>query len=411
MDTEFSEYKTIKGGICAVRGFSAAGIHCGIRKNRSKLDLAMVYSDKPCQTAACYTQNKVQGAPIAMDKRNLKNGISQAIIVNSGNANTCNLDGEEKAFAMCRLAADVLNISATDVIVSSTGVIGEPLPLEPIESHIAELASKLSPEGHLDAASAIMTTDTKPKEFAIEFMLDGHPCRIGGMCKGSGMIHPNMATMLCFLSTNVKIYAPLLQKALKYVVDRTFNMVSIDGDTSTNDTVTLMSNCTAKHPLIVEEDHRYETFVNALYVVLKHLSKEIAADGEGATKLIECTVKHAPTEKIAQAIAKSVITSNLFKAAVFGEDANWGRILCAIGYTEGDFDINKISVQLASKTKDVMVCKNGRGIDFSEEQATFILTGDEVRIIVDMHDGEKRATAWGCDLTYDYVRINGEYRS
>lgn len=411
MNTHFEEYKVIDGGICAAEGFSAAGIHCGIRKNKNKLDLAMVYSDVPCKAAGFYTQNKVKGAPIAIDKKNLANGIAQGIIVNSGNANTCNIDGEEKAEAMCALAAKAMKISTDDMIVSSTGVIGEVLPIEPIQEHIYDLAKKLSSKGHTDAACAIMTTDTSPKEFAISFKIGDVDCVIGGMAKGSGMIHPNMATMLCFLSSNINVSVEMLQKALKYVTDRTFNMISVDGDTSTNDTVTLMCNAKAGNPEITCEDETYETFVSALYVVLRKLSRDLAADGEGATKLIECTVKNAPTEHIAQSIAKSVITSTLFKSAIFGQDANWGRILCAIGYAEGDFDINKISVKLASKTKSVLVCKNGRGVDFSEDQANFILTGDEVRVIINMHDGENSAMAWGCDMTYEYVKINAEYRS
>lgn len=411
MDIKFSNYQVIEGGICAVKGFQAAGVHCGIRKNKSKLDLGAVLSDVPCHAAGCYTQNKVKGAPIIIDQKNLENGIAQAIIVNSGNANTCNVDGEEKAWKMCELAAEAMKIKPEDVIVSSTGVIGEILPIEPIQEHIPELVDQLEESGHLNAAKAIMTTDTISKEFAIEFMVHGVPCHIGGMAKGSGMIHPNMATLLCFLSSDVNISVPMLQKALKYVVDRTYNMISVDGDTSTNDTLTIMTNCKAGNPEITEENEDYEAFLNGLYVVLQHFSKVLAADGEGATKLIECVVTHAPTESLAQAVAKSVITSSLFKAAVFGEDANWGRILCAIGYTEGDFDINKISVKLANHTKDILVCKNGRGVEFIEEQANFILSGDEVRIIVNMHDGDQQATAWGCDLTYEYVKINGEYRS
>lgn len=411
MNTHFNKYKEVPGGICVVDGFTAAGIHCGIRKNKSKKDLALIYSDKPCATAAVYTQNKVKGAPIAVNKRHLVDGISQAIICNSGNANTCNADGEEKAEQMAQLTGKALGLKPEDVIVCSTGVIGLVLPIEPIADHIDEIAAKLSKDGNTDAANAIMTTDTIEKEVSIEFELGGKPCHIGGMAKGSGMIHPNMATMLSFLSTDVNIDQKLLKKALKFVVDHTFNMISIDGDTSTNDTVTLMSNCTAGNELIEQEDESYNTFTSALYVVMKKLCKMLAKDGEGATKLIECEVLNAKTEKIAQSVAKAVITSSLFKAAVFGADANWGRILCAIGYAEGDFDIDKVSVRIASKTKDTLVCKNGMGVDFSEEKAQFILFGDEIKIVVDMHDGEYGATAWGCDLTYDYVKINGEYRT
>jgi glutamate N-acetyltransferase / amino-acid N-acetyltransferase len=411
MNIHFNKYKEVPGGICVVDGFTAAGIHCGIRKNKSKKDLALIYSDKPCVTAAVYTQNKVKGAPIAVNKRHLVDGISQAIICNSGNANTCNADGEEKAEQMAQITGKALGLKPEDVIVCSTGVIGLVLPIESIADHIDEIAAKLSKDGNTDAANAIMTTDTIEKEVSIEFELGGKPCHIGGMAKGSGMIHPNMATMLSFLSTDVNIDQKLLKKALKFVVDHTFNMISIDGDTSTNDTVTLMSNCTAGNELIEQEDESYNTFTSALYVVMEKLCKMLAKDGEGATKLIECEVLNAKTEKIAQSVAKAVITSSLFKAAVFGADANWGRILCAIGYAEGDFDIDKVSVRIASKTKDTLVCKNGMGVDFSEEKAQFILFGDEIKIVVDMHDGEYSATAWGCDLTYDYVKINGEYRT
>lgn len=409
--THWNQYRFVEGGICVTNGFEAAGIHCGILDNSAKMDLALVRAPKPCRIAACYTRNKLKGSAVVFNKRNLTENLAQAIVVNSGNANTGNIDGEQKARQMCELTAQALNLPSSQVIISSTGVIGVPLPIEPIAAHLEELAQKLSRDGHTDAATAIQTTDTVIKEVAVEFQIDGKTCHIGGMAKGSGMIHPNMATMLCFLSTDVDIEQPFLQQALSYVTDRTFNMVSIDGDTSTNDMVAILSSGSAGNPTINDQNGAYQIFVNALYAVLREVARKLAADGEGSTKLIECTVTHAASEKLAQSVAKSIITSNLFKAAVFGEDANWGRILCAIGYAEGDFDINKISVKLAAKTKDVLVCKNGRGVDFSEDQLNFILRGDEVRVLVNMHDGDAEATAWGCDLTYDYVKINGEYRT
>lgn len=413
MDTNFKDYEAIHGGVCAVCGFEAAGINCGIRPNRSKKDLALIYSKIPCITAAVYTKNKVKGAPIYVTQDHLKKSDFKvnAVIVNSGNANTCNADGIEKASAMCELAAEQLHINKEKVIVASTGVIGETLPIEPIKNHIQELCDSLSDSGSHNAANAIMTTDTREKEYAIEFNLGGKTCHLGIIGKGTGMINPNMGTMLCFITSDVAISQSLLQKALRYVTHRTFNMISIDGDTSTNDMVVIMTNETSGNDKIESEDDDYNTFVSALYVVMRRISRELAADGEGATKLIECKVKHAPSEKTAQNIAKSVISSMLLKAAIYGEDANWGRILCAIGYAEGDFDVSKISVQLASRTKDVMVCKNGMGVDFSEEAAQFILNGDEIKIIVDLHNGNFTAMSWGCDLTHDYVKINGEYRT
>lgn len=413
MDKNFKNYTAIPGGVCASSGFKASGIHCGIRKNKQKKDLALIYCEEPCLTCAVYTQNKVKGAPIDVTKEHLiKSGFNvKALIANSGNANTCNADGIEKAEKMCELAAQELGVSKEEVIVASTGVIGEVLPIEPIENGIGRLVQSLSEDGADEAANAILTTDTCEKQYAIKFEIDGKECHIGAMAKGSGMIHPNMATMFSFLTSDVNISKEMLDKALKYVVDRTFNMISVDGDTSTNDMVSLMTNKKAGNQKIVKEDENYNIFVSALYVVLKRMSKALAADGEGATKLIECKVVGAKDEKSAQNIAKSVICSSLFKSAVFGMDANWGRILCAIGYAEADFDISKVSVYLKSKTKDVMVCKNGAGVVFSEDLAQFILSGDEVKIIVDLHDGNQDATAWGCDLTYDYVKINGDYRT
>ena len=411
MRVNFKGFDFVDGGICAPAGFQAAGIHCGIRKNKDKRDLALIYSEDICTAAAIYTQNKVKGAPIAVTKKNIKNGKAQAIIVNSGNANTCNADGEQKAQMMCDLTAKALGINRQDVIVASTGVIGQVLDIEPIQDGMPQLVSELSDGGSNNAAEAIMTTDTVKKEIAVEFHMGDAVCKIAGIAKGSGMIHPNMATMLCFITTDVAIEAELLQSALKKVADDTFNMVSIDGDTSTNDMACVLASGKAGNPLIDKQDTDYEIFINALYVVLMNLSREIAADGEGATKLLECHVTGADDEQTAKKVAKSVITSSLFKSAMFGADANWGRILCAIGYADAEFNIDEVSVQLASAKGCIRVCEYGAGVDFSEETAKEILLEDEIKIIVSLGKGKYSAVAWGCDLTYDYVKINGDYRT
>ena len=411
MRVNFKGFDFVDGGICAPAGFQAAGIHCGIRKNKDKRDLALIYSEDICTAAAIYTQNKVKGAPIAVTKKNIKNGKAQAIIVNSGNANTCNADGEQKAQMMCDLTAKALGINQQDVIVASTGVIGQVLDIEPIQDGMPQLVSELSVGGSNNAAEAIMTTDTVKKEIAVEFHMGDAICKIAGIAKGSGMIHPNMATMLCFITTDVAIEAELLQSALKKVADDTFNMVSIDGDTSTNDMACVLASGKAGNPLIDKQDNNYEIFINALYVVLMNLSREIAADGEGATKLLECHVTGADDEQTAKKVAKSVITSSLFKSAMFGADANWGRILCAIGYADAEFNIDEVSVQLASAKGCIRVCEYGAGVDFSEETAKEILLEDEIKIIVSLGKGKYSAVAWGCDLTYDYVKINGDYRT
>lgn len=411
MRVNFKGFDFVDGGICAPAGFQAAGIHCGIRKNKDKRDLALIYSEDICTAAAIYTQNKVKGAPIAVTKKNIKNGKAQAIIVNSGNANTCNADGEQKAQMMCDLTAKALGINRQDVIVASTGVIGQVLDIEPIQDGMPQLVSELSDGGSNNAAEAIMTTDTVKKEIAVEFHMGDAVCKIAGIAKGSGMIHPNMATMLCFITTDVAIEAELLQSALKKVADDTFNMVSIDGDTSTNDMACVLASGKAGNPLVDKQDTDYEIFINALYVVLMNLSREIAADGEGATKLLECHVTGADDEQTAKKVAKSVITSSLFKSAMFGADANWGRILCAIGYADAEFNIDEVSVQLASAKGCIRVCEYGAGVDFSEETAKEILLEDEIKIIVSLGKGKYSAVAWGCDLTYDYVKINGDYRT
>ena len=403
--------KFIDGGVTAAKGFIASGIHCGIRKNQTKKDLAMIKSDNLCSAAAVYTQNKAYGAPITVTRNNISNGYAQAVIVNSGNANTCNSDGVEKAQMMCDIAAKSLNIKADDVIVASTGVIGMSLDVTPIADSADELAAQMTENGGHDAAEAIMTTDTVSKECAVEIVLDGKTVTLGACCKGSGMIHPNMATMLCFMTTDAAISSEMLQKALSSVVVDTFNMISVDGDTSTNDMVCIMANGKAENTIIDCENEAFEIFKAALMEVSVKLSRKIAGDGEGAERLLECTVKNAPDISIAKNIAKSIICSSLVKTAMFGSDANWGRILCAIGYTPGDFRVDTIDVTLSSCKGSVKVCENGFGIEFSEEKAKEILLEDEIKLDIDMKQGSADATAWGCDLTYDYVKINGDYRT
>lgn len=403
--------KEISGGVCAPKGFKATGIHCGVRKNKTKKDLSLIVSDVMCHAASTYTLNKVKGAPIYVTKEHLENNEAIAILCNSGNANTCNEDGIYIANAMCELCAKELGIKASDIIIASTGVIGQPLPLEPFETHMSELVQSLNENGSQDACSGIMTTDTVQKEYAVEFELDGKSCHIGAIAKGSGMIHPNMATMLAFVTTDVNISKEMLKIVIKEVVDDTFNMVSVDGDTSTNDMLSVMANGLAGNKEINEENDDYKVFKDALYYICECLSKGIAKDGEGATKLLTCKVEHAKTLKDAKIVAKSVITSSLFKAAMFGKDANWGRILCAIGYSEADLDVDKIKVSLGSVVGEILVCENGRGYPFSEEKALEVLSEDEIEILIDLHDGDYCATAWGCDLTYDYVKINGDYRT
>lgn len=407
------EMKRVEGGVCAAAGFSANGLNCGLNPDKNKNDLALIVSSGLCNAAAVYTTNKVKGAPILVTRKHLAATANhaRAVIVNSKNANTCNADGEEKAERMCELAAAELGISPDEVIVASTGVIGQILPIEPIADHIKELAAGLSPENHGKAANAIMTTDTIQKEVAVQFELDGKLVTIGGMAKGSGMIHPNMATTLNFVTTDIAIAPALIQKALSEIVKVTYNCLSIDGDTSTNDMVSIMANGLAGNKEITEEGAEYELFKEGLYEVLMNMTKMLAKDGEGASKMLECTVSGAPDQDTAIIVAKSVIRSPLFKCAMFGEDANWGRILCAVGYAEADFDITKVSVSLASVKGSVAVCKDGAGIEFSEDDAKVILGEDEIYINIDLGAGDAAAKAWGCDLTYDYVKINGDYRS
>ena len=402
--------KEIQGGVCAAKGFTANGVHCGIRKNKSKRDLALVYSDTVCSAAAVYTKNLVKGAPLTVTKSNIANGTAQAVICNSGNANTCNANGIEIAEETCRLLAKQLNIDASDIVVASTGVIGQPLDITPIASGIPALVEGLGDYSGF-ACEGIMTTDTKKKEIAVEFTVDGKACRIGGIAKGSGMIHPNMATMLVFVTTDCNISPEMLQKALSCDVETSFNMISVDGDTSTNDMVTVLANGQAGNKKITQPNADFDAFCTALNAVTTYLCRGIAADGEGATKLLECKVDGAKTEKDAKTVAKSVVCSSLFKSAMFGADANWGRVLCAIGYSGAEVDVNKVQVLFRSKAGEVLVCQKGAGVEFSEEVAKKVLTEAEIEILISLFDGDGKATAWGCDLTYDYVKINGDYRT
>ena len=402
--------KQITGGVCAATGFTAAGVHCGIRKNKTKRDLALIYSSVPASAAAVYTTNLVKGAPLTVTKQHLADGKAQAVICNSGNANTCNANGVQIAEQMSALTAQALGIAPSDVVVASTGVIGQPLDIAPIAAGIPELVKALGPHS-AEAAEGIMTTDTKLKEIAVSFTAGGKECKIGGICKGSGMIHPNMATMLVFITTDCAVSSAMLQKALSTDVANTFNMVSVDGDTSTNDMVTVLANGLAGNAQITEENEDFAAFMQALNSVTVYLCRCIAGDGEGATKLLECKVAGAATQQIAKTVAKSVICSSLTKAAMFGADANWGRVLCAIGYSGAPVDVTKIDVKFASKAGEILVCQNGAGVDFSEETAKTILLEKEIDILIDLNSGEAAATAWGCDLTYDYVKINGDYRT
>ena len=408
-----NDMQFIDGGVCAARGFSASGVHAGIRASQAKKDLALIYSEVPATAASVHTTNLVKGAPNIVTKEHLADGKAQAIICNSGIANTCNADGLEIAQATCACIAGELGIAADDIVVASTGVIGQPLPIAPIQAAIPELVAQLdaSAVGSDSAAQAIMTTDTAKKEFAIEFEIAGATCHMGGIAKGSGMIHPNMATMLVFITTDVAIAAPLLQKVLSCDITRTFNMLSIDGDTSTNDMVVVLANGMAGNPEIVDEGEDFQAFAKALNTLTIELCRHIAADGEGATKLLECKVSGAADESTAQTVAKSVICSSLVKTAMFGADANWGRVLCAIGYCGADVDVDKIDVAFKSAAGEVAVCKDGAGIVFSEEIAKQVLSEDEIDILVDLKSGDAASCAWGCDLTYEYVKINGDYRT
>ena len=403
--------KLVSGGVCAAKGFLANGIHCGIRKNKSKRDLALIYSEVPASAAAVYTTNLVKGAPLAVTKRHLANGVAQAIICNSGNANTCNANGLEIAEEMGALLAKQMGIDAEDVVVASTGVIGQLLDIAPIAQGIPSLVAGLGHDKSAEAAEGIMTTDTRLKEVAVSFEVGGKICYLGGIAKGSGMIHPNMATMLVFITTDCAISPAMLQKALSTDVQSTFNMVSVDGDTSTNDMVTVLANGKAGNAEIDAEGEAFDVFMKALNTVTVALCRRIAGDGEGATKLLECTVRGAKNEATAKTVAKSVICSSLTKAAMFGADANWGRVLCAIGYSGAEVDVNGVDVSFVSQKGEILVCQKGAGVDFSEEKAKEILLESEIEIRITLSDGNGSATAWGCDLTYEYVKINGDYRT
>ncbi len=424
----FEGFKYIDGGVCSAKGFKANGIYCGITNKplaneksnepqvvdiaKKKNDVGLIFCEKKCNAVAVYTLNKVKGAPIIVTKKNIADGFAQAVIVNSKNANTCNANGEEIAQKMCDMTAKALGINSEDVIVASTGVIGQPLYIEPIEKKMSELVGGLSIDKNDECAKAIMTTDTFRKEVAVEFEIDGSICHLGGMAKGSGMIHPNMATTLNFITTDVAISTKMLQSALDKVVKITYNCLSVDGDTSTNDMVSVMASGLAGNNEITDKNSsEYKKFEKALYAVMMNMTRMLAKDGEGASKLLECNVSGATSQENAIIVAKSVITSSLFKAAMFGSDANWGRVLCAIGYAETDVDIDKVDVSYASKQGSIDVCKNGKGLDFSEDIAKKILLEDEINININLNNGDSKATAWGCDLTYDYVKINGDYRS
>lgn len=408
----FSIKIDLNGGVTSPKGFKANGIHCGIRKNKDKKDLMLILSETECDAAAVYTKNLVYGAPITVTRKNLANGKARAVICNSGIANTCNADGVEKAQAMCDLAAEYTGVAADDVIVGSTGVIGQPIDLEPIQNGMQALTDGLSENGSDAAAEAIMTTDTMKKHISVSFDLDGKICTIGAIAKGSGMIHPNMATMLSFITTDANITAEALKSALLWCVERTYNMLSVDGDTSTNDTVAIMANGLCENSRIENADsENYQKFCRALYKICNYVVRMLAKDGEGATKLVLCDVENAKTEEIAKICAKSVIRSPLVKTAMFGSDANWGRVLCALGYAGADIDVAKIDVSFVSAKGEIFVCRDGAGIEFSEEKAKEILLEDEITVKVDLKDGEFSATAYGCDLTYDYVKINGDYRT
>ena len=404
--------KYIEGGVCAAKGFRAAGIHVGVKSHKTdKKDLALIVSDVPCAAAAVFTKNVVKAAPIHVDLAHLQSGRARAIIANSGNANACAPQGEENAEKMCAAAAAAIGCAAEDVLVSSTGVIGQTINIGVIQNGMPALVEKLNYDGSDAASNAIMTTDTVKKEIAVSFEVGGKEVKIGGICKGSGMIHPNMGTMLGFITTDCAITHEMLEDALRDVVAKTFNRVTVDGDTSTNDMCVVLANGMAENTLIEWKDEDYDTFKAALDYICRSLSRAIAGDGEGATKLIECHVSGGKDDATAKTVAKSVICSSLLKAAMFGADANWGRVLCAIGYSGADVDVTKIDVAFKSPKGEILVCKDGAGVPFSEEIAKEILLEKEIDIVVNLNDGDTESVAWGCDLTYDYVKINADYRS
>lgn len=401
--------KMISGGVCAAQGFTAGSMRCGIKESRTTDDVAIIYSACDCTAAATYTLNRVKAAPIYVTMQHLEDGIARAVIVNAGNANACAPEGMENANRMAQAAAKVLGISEQSVIVASTGVIGQRINIECIEENLPKI--ELSEDGSDKAAHAILTTDLVKKEVAVEFEIGGVTCRMGGICKGSGMIHPNMGTMLGFITTDCAITGEMLRTALLSCVKRSFNRVSVDGDTSTNDMCSVMANGKAGNTLIDQPDANYDIFYDALLEITTALARMIAADGEGATKLVACTVSGARDEDTAETLAKAVCASSLVKAAMFGADANWGRVLCAMGYSKGPFRPEYVDVSFTSNAGEILVCEKGAGLDFDEDLAKKILTEKEVTIAIDVKEGDASATAWGCDLTYDYVKINGDYRT
>ena len=409
---ENKNFKFIDGSVTSPLGFTAQGVCASIKpSNTTKRDLALIYCEKPCTAAAVYTKNLVKSSTIQVTKKHLENGIAQAVIVNSGNANTCNADGIEVAEKMCDIAAETLSVSPEDVIVASTGVIGQPLPIEPVIKGAQMMKGKLSKDGGTNAAEAIMTTDTVKKEMAMEMTLGGKKVTVGGIAKGSGMIHINMGTMLSFVTTDAAVSAEMLECALREAVEDSYNMVSVDGDTSTNDTLAIMASGLAGNEPITAKNDDYKIFVAGLTEAFKSLAKQLAGDGEGATKLLVCTVDGAKTKQDAVTVSKSIICSSLLKAAMFGADANWGRVLGAIGYSGADVDVTKVDVSFKSCKGEILVCKDGAGVEFSEEKAKEILLEKEINILVSLNDGDGKAEAYGCDLTYDYVKINGDYRT
>ena len=419
--------KQISGGVAAPKGFTASGVHCGVKKGKGdgnqppmskmpevlegKKDLALIVSEQPCTAAAVYTMNRVKAAPLYVTMDHLENGEAQAIVANSGNANACAPNSHEHAEKMCELAAQATGLKASDFVVASTGVIGQELNIAAIRAGLPACAAALSKDGSDAAANAIMTTDTVKKELAVTCSIGGKTVTIGAIAKGSGMIHPNMGTMLCFVTTDCAITHEMLSDALHEIVPRTFNRVTIDGDTSTNDMCVVLANGMAENPLIEWKDDGYTVFYKTLYSVFEQMARSIAADGEGASKLITCTVGKARSEEAAERLAKAVVGSSLVKAAMFGADANWGRVLCAMGYSKAPFRPEYVDVKFSSAVGEILVCQQGAGVDFDEETAKSILSQDEVVIDVDLNEGEHEATCWGCDLTYDYVKINGDYRT
>lgn len=403
--------KVIEGGVCAAAGFYAGACHCGIRKSIKKNDLAVIASEVMCNAAATYTTNRVKASPLLLTKEHLADGMAKAVIVNSGNANACAPDGMENAKREAEAAAGFLGIDANDIVVASTGVIGQRLTVECIEEHVGDITMKQGIAGSEEAAWAIMTTDTQPKTVAVEFEADGHICHIGGICKGSGMIHPNMGTMLSFVTTDCAISSEMLEKALKQDVKKTYNRVTVDGDTSTNDMCVVLANGLAENPQITEESAAYAVFAEALHFVNETLAKKIAADGEGATRLMTCTVKGAKDEATAEVLAKSICSSSLVKAAMFGADANWGRVLCAMGYSGAEFNIADVTVSFLSAAGQIVVYDHSVVLDFDEDLAKKILSEPDVEILVELAEGDGNVSCWGCDLTYDYVKINGDYRT